>query len=120
MNESVALKIFTLGVRHGHKHAKFGLDLTKASDEYLGQFLFEAFKENKTEIELYQKNLAIEQAHGLFYAQYWTAKQSYRFGCIAGFETYPTIKPDKNGKIILTEEAIDILTQKQFAQVTNG
>lgn len=119
MNMDNALKIFALGVKYGHKHANLGLNIDKSSDDYLSQFLFEGFKENRTEIEAHAKMLEIKKGAALFYAQYWTTKQAFRFGLITGFELWPQVKEDKRGRKELTEDVIDQLTQKQFKNVTN-
>lgn len=84
------------------------------SDDGLAEILFQGFTQYDAEIEKHAQGLMKQQAQGLWYAQNWTAKQSYRFGLLAGFETGVKSTVNKKGIHILTEETIDKLTQLQF------
>ncbi len=117
MDKDLALKIFTLGVRHGVHQKTLGMDIARMSDERLAEILHDGFVTYLKEIEQHSQNLANRKAADLFYAQYWTVKQSFTFGLLTGFAEWPKIPADKKGKKILTNEMIDDLAQKQFRQI---
>lgn len=116
MNIDIALKIFALGVKFGERQSQLGMVIKDQTDERLDDILRQGFSENINELEQYAKALD-RKVHLLsWYTANWTAKQSYRFGCLAGFEEWPKTMMDKKGTKILTEEAIDKLVQLQFRQ----
>lgn len=114
MNVDIALKIFTLGVRHGHKQTVLGMTIGKSSDEFLSLDLLEAFRKDEDEIRRYAEQLRINSSKRSFYAEHFTAKAAFRFGCLEGFEVAKQIAPDKNGIKILTDDVIDHLTKNHF------
>ncbi len=114
MNIDAALDIFALGVKFGAEQSKLGLDIPSMTDDRLGEILFQGFETNIDAIEKHAKDLNIKSNQRSWYAENWTCQQSFHFGLMSMFEHYPTIKPDKGGKIILTNEDIDKLTQMQF------
>jgi hypothetical protein len=114
MNLIKALHVFTLGVRFGDRQSRLGLVIDKMTDERLAEILNEGFMEHQNEIETFSKSIQrIAQYHD-WYTQHWTAKQSYRFGLLDGFNQCEKTKPDKKGLKLLTEDVIDRLTQNQF------
>ena len=114
MDAALALKIFTLGVKFGLHQSKLGFDPEQMGDDDVHTILQLGVDQAREEIEKCERALVTEQAHGNWYAQNWTAKQSFRFGLLTGFDECMKTSADKNGTKILTDDVIDKLTQVQF------
>lgn len=116
MNLDLALKIFTLGVKAGLHQSKLGFDPNRMDDLDAAETLYQEFKKAYAELDKYKDGLIVKRDLINWYDQYWTAKQSYEWGVMAGFKECEATKPDKKNKKLLTAEAIDKLVQVQFRQ----